>query len=50
MQNKDYTIPGAVFLILVLISVLGIKLSPLWAVLIGLVGFGVTYLLLNRGK
>jgi hypothetical protein len=48
MQNQDHTIPGVVFLILVLISVLGIKLSPLWAVLIGLGGFGIAYFLLNK--
>ncbi len=50
MENQELTLPGIVFVVLVLIFLMGLKLSPLWSVIIGLMGFGVTYFLLQGKK
>ena len=50
MKNEPLTLPGVVFIILILISVLGLKLDALWSVIIGLIGFGITYFLIQEKK
>lgn len=50
MQNQKLIIPGIVFIILSLIGIYGIKLSPLWAVVIGFIGFTITYYLQSRRR
>gem|GEM_PF-4496799 len=50
MNTQDLTIPSIVFLVLVLIFVMGVKLNAIWSVVIGLIGFGVTYYLLHLKK
>jgi len=48
METRDLTIPGIVFIVLIVGTNLGLKLSAGWSVVIGFVGFGIVYFLMNR--